>query len=233
MNKTKLFKRKTSKYYIHKEIEIILTKIIHIKNMFSIYKKIRYTNGYEYIYKSFPKTMNIMLQSLIDRIILELTCLIVDYKDSDLCINGFITKFHQYEKDYKEKKYIYIKDIDSGKKHRIYINTNDIKKDISELENYLDRAEYIKEYLKKYRDKTISHNDKKINFKPKYKYKEMKVLVTNDNLEEYIEKLFSYMNNIYSTLFKTQFIYIEEFDGELEHLNRILEEDYKKRHKIT
>lgn len=212
-------KRKTSKYYIHKEINLLLIKLIRIKHLYSIFRKIYFKDECEFIYKTIPKTSTMILQIIVDTIILELSCLVVDYKDEDLCINGFINKYHKYEGDYKEKRYIYIKDVDTGKKHRFYIKTNDIKNDIDELEKYINKNEHIRKFLKKYRDKTISHNDKRINFKPHYKYTEMKLNITYDELEEYIDKLFFLMNNIYSTLYKTNFAYVSEVDQELDYLN--------------
>ena len=84
------YKRRTSKYYIHKEIELIMFKLYHIKQLFFIYKKIKFKNEYENIYKELPMMSIIILQSIFDRIILELSGLIVDFDDEDLSICSFI-----------------------------------------------------------------------------------------------------------------------------------------------
>lgn len=215
--------RKTSKYYIHKEIELLITKLINIKNMFFMYKKIYFNDGYVQIIKQLPKTSSIVLQTLLDRIILELTCLVVDEGENDLSIKSFIKKYKEYKQDYKEKRYVYIRDSDSQKKHRLYIEPGDIDDDINELQSYLNKNIKLLNYFQKYRNKKIAHNDKKINFKTKYKYKEMKVYITYDDIEECIEGLFKYMNRIYKTLCKTSFLHVDELDGELKYLDEALE----------
>lgn len=103
------YKRRTSKYYIHKEIELIMFKLNHIKQLYFIYKKIKFKDGYENIYKELPRLTNIILRSIFDRIILELSGLIVDFNDEDLSICSFISKFHEYESDYKEKNMYMLK----------------------------------------------------------------------------------------------------------------------------
>lgn len=216
------YKRRTSKYYIHKEIELIMFKLNHIKQLYFIYKKIKFKDGYENIYKELPRLTNIILRSIFDRIILELSGLIVDFNDEDLSICSFISKFHEYESDYKEKKYVYVKEIDTGKKHRLYIDTNSIKDDINELETYINNNKHIRQYIKKLRDKTIAHNDKTMSFNKNYKYEELKAKITYEELEKYIDTLYSCMNTIYSTLFKIQFAYYDELDSELNYLDSIL-----------
>ena len=167
------YKRKTSKYYLHKEINLIMFKLYNLKQLFFILKKIQFVDGYKNIIKKLPKISNVILNSLLEKIVIELSGLVVDHNEDDLSIMSFIIKYHQYESDYKEKRYIYIYDINTNKKHRVYINTNSIKDDINELEQYIDN-------------------------------------------------LFFYMNRIYSTLFKIKFAYYNELDSELKYLDSIL-----------
>ena len=216
------YKRKTSKYYLHKEIKLIMFKLYNLKQLFFILKKIQFVDGYKNIIKKLPKISNVILNSLLEKIVIELSGLVVDHNEDDLSIMSFIIKYHQYESDYKEKRYIYIYDINTNKKHRVYINTNSIKDDINELEQYIQNNEYIKKYIKKLRDKQIAHNDRRMSFNKNYRYDDLKTKVTYEELEQYIDNLFFYMNRIYSTLFKIKFAYYNELDSELKYLDSIL-----------
>ena len=64
--------------------------------------------------------------------------------------------------------------------------------------------------------------DKTMSFNKNYKYEELKVKITYEELEKYIDTLYSCMNTIYSTLFKIQFAYYDELDSELNYLDSIL-----------
>ena len=185
-------------------------------------KKIQFIDGYKNIIKKLPKISNVILNSLLEKIVIELSGLVVDHNEDDLSIMSFIIKYHQYESDYKEKRYIYIYDINTNKKHRVYINTNSIKNDINELEQYIQNNEYIKKYIKKLRDKQIAHNDRRMSFNKNYRYDDLKTKVTYEELEQYIDNLFFYMNRIYSTLFKIKFAFYNELDSELKYLDSIL-----------
>ena len=81
---------------------------------------------------------------------------------------------------------------------------------------------YIKKYIKKLRDKQIAHNDRRMSFNKNYRYDDLKTKVTYEELEQYIDHLFFYMNRIYSTLFKIKFAYYNELDSELKYLDSIL-----------
>ena len=207
---------------MHKEINLIMFKLYNLKQLFFILKKIQFVDGYKNIIKKLPKISNVILNSLLEKIVIELSGLVVDHNEDDLSIMSFIIKYHQYESDYKEKRYIYIYDINTNKKHRVYINTNSIKDDINELEQYIQNNEYIKKYIKKLRDKQIAHNDRRMSFNKNYRYDDLKTKVTYEELEQYIDNLFFYMNRIYSTLFKIKFAYYNELDSELKYLDSIL-----------
>lgn len=207
---------------MHKEINLIVFKLYNLKQLFFILKKIQFIDGYKNIIKKLPKISNVILNSLLEKIVIELSGLVVDHNEDDLSIMSFIIKYHQYESDYKEKRYIYIYDINTNKKHRVYINTNSIKNDINELEQYIQNNEYIKKYIKKLRDKQIAHNDRRMSFNKNYRYDDLKTKVTYEELEQYIDNLFFYMNRIYSTLFKIKFAYYNELDSELKYLDSIL-----------
>ena len=216
-----------SKYYIKKEIDLLIMKINVLRQNYLIYKQIKFKGGYENIAKFLPYTSNIILTALIDKILMELSKLVVDGNDNDLCIYSFIKKYKADRKSFKEKKYIYVKDIDSDKKHRMYIDTNEIEDDINNLEKFLNDNKHIRSYLKKIRDKKIAHNDRKMNFKSNYLPVELKQKITYEELSNFIDGLFKNMNTIYSTLFKIQYAYLEETEHELKYLNEILEKERK------
>ena len=215
------YKRKTSKYYIHKEIELIMHKIFYIKQLYFIYRKTKFTDGYINICNQLPRTFTVLLPTIFDRIVLELSCLVDDHGDDDLSICNFIEKYKKNTNAYKEKRYVYI-DVDSRKKRRLYIDTSSIKDDIDNLEQCIKSNIKINKYLRTLRNKAIAHNDWKINFKKNFKYQELKVKISYEELEQYINDLFKYMNNIYSTLFKIQFAFSNDIDSELEYLDDIL-----------
>ena len=48
------------------------------------------------------------------------------------------------------------------------------------------------------------------------------LIENKEELEQYIDNLFFYMNRIYSTLFKIKFAYYNELDSELKYLDSIL-----------
>ena len=61
-----------------------------------------------------------------------------------------------------------------------------------------------------------------MSFNKNYRYDDLKTKVTYEELEQYIDNLFFYMNRIYSTLFKIKFAYYNELDSELKYLDSIL-----------
>ncbi len=218
------YKGKISKYYIHKEIELIMHKIFYIKQLYFIYRKTKFTDGYVNICEKLPGTFYVLLPTIFDRIVLELSCLVDDRGPDDLSICNFIEKYHKNTNAFKEKRYVYI-NVNSNRKRRLYIDTNSIKDDIDNLEKCIKSNVKINKYLRTLRNKAIAHNDWKINFKKNYKYQELKVHISYDDLEQYINDLYKFMNNIYSTLFKIQFAFLNDIESELDYLNFILQYD--------
>lgn len=219
------FKNKVTKYYINKEIEFIMFKLFYIKQLYFIYRKTAFTDGYKNICERLPEISNFILPAIFDKILLELNCLVNDRGDKDLSICNFIYKYHKNSQLFKEQYYIYIKPIGSDKKRRFYIDTNSIKEDIINLEKCIRSNNKINKYIKKQRHKIIAHNDWKINFKTNFKYKELKKKILYEELEQYIDDLLKSMNTIYSTLFKSKFMYCHNVDSELNYLDYILQND--------
>ena len=150
--------------------------------------------------------------------------MVVDKDKEDLSIRSFIKKYEANKSIFKEQKYIYITEIDSSKKHRYYINTNAIEKDIDELKYFLVKNDYMMKFLKKIRNKKIAHNDLKMNFNSKYIPIELKQRITYDEISSYIDGLFNRTNKIYFTLFKTQYVnFNQTVYNELNYLNDVLD----------
>ena len=209
-----------SRYYIKKEIDLIIMKINVLKQYYFIFTKLYFVDGYCNIKKTIPHTMTYIKTALIEKVIIELYKIVVDQDDNVVSIYNFLKGFHKHRNDFREQKYIIIKKIDSNKKARLYIDTDKIEKNIEELELFLNNNKKIINYINKDRSKVIAHNDKKMNFNKKYKPNELKVVVTYLELSNFIDELFKKMNNIYCTLYKT--------DSELKYLNEILDEAKKK-----
>ncbi len=217
-----------SRYYIKKEIDLIIVKINILRQNYYIFRKLYFVDGYQNIGKFIPHTLNFINIALLDKIIIELYKIVADKDKNVLSIPNFLKEFHNHRCDFREQKYIYVKDIDSSKKERLYLDTNELEKDIQELEVFLENNKKIIDYIKKDRNKIIAHNDKKMTFKKNYKPKELRTVIVYKELSDFIDELFSKMNNIYCTMYKTQYAYLEETDSELKHLNNILEDEKKK-----
>ena len=218
-------KNKTSKYNVEKEVNLIVKKIYHIKQTFNVFQKIWLEEEYKSISDRLPYTSSIILSTLFNEVILGLSKLIVDDGDNDLCIQSFLRKYYNNKDDFKEQRYIYIKDIKTKKRSRLYLESGEIKEDIEELEKVLESNNHIIKYIKKLRNKDIAHNDRKMNFHKNYKPEELKIEVTYEEIEMLIDNLFKHMNNIHCTLFKTSFAFYDDITPELKYLNNILKKD--------
>lgn len=212
-----------SKYYIKKEINLLMMKITILRQNYIIFKQLKFKDGCANIQKVIPRAIQYISTALLDKIIIELSKLVVDINKDDLCINSFIRKYEENKKHFKEQKYIYVKEFNTGKRHRHYLDTNEIEKDFEDLENFLKTNVYIRNFLKKTRDKRVAHNDKRMSFDSKYLPIELKQRITYDEISKYIDGLFNKMNQIYFTLFKTQYApYFTDAYNELNYLNEIL-----------
>ena len=218
-------KNKTSKYNIKKEMDLIVKKIYHIKQTFNVFQKIRLEEEYKSISDRLPYTSSVILSALFNEVILGLSKLIVDGDNQNLCIYAFLKKYRNNKNDFKEQKYINLKDREIDKRSRLYLESGEIEKDIEDLENFLKNNKHIKDYISKLRSKDIAHNDRKMNFNKNYKPEELKIKVTYEDIEMLIDNLFKHMNNIYCTLFKTSFAFYDDITPELKYLNNILKKD--------
>ena len=212
-----------SKYYIKKEINLLMMKIIVIRQNYIILKQLKFKDGCVNIRKTIPHATGYILTALLDKIIIELSKLVVDDGENDLCINSFIRKYEKNKTHFKEQKYIYVDEYGTNKRHRHYFDTNDVEKNFEDLKYFLEKNNNIKKFLHKTRNKKVAHNDRKISFNSKYLPIEMKQKITYDEIDQFIDGLLNNMNKIYFTLFKTQYDYYDGVYSELKYLNEILE----------
>ncbi len=151
----------SSKYHIEKEIDIIMNKLNIIKQNFQLFKLLKSEDNIEYICKQFPCTFSIILDSLEERALLELTKLVGDHNNNCITLNDIRTKYQFSKNIFKEKKYYYVKDASNGKRHRMHFDYRNIDTSMKKLNNDLEANKKLVEYLKNRRNKSFAHNDKK------------------------------------------------------------------------
>lgn len=72
-----------SKYYLKKEIDIIMTDLYEINKAFELFKDISSGENYKYICKSIPHSIKIILDCLLEKVLLGLAKLLCDkFKNS-------------------------------------------------------------------------------------------------------------------------------------------------------
>lgn len=153
-----------SKYYLKKEINILMYRLYDIKKSFQLFKLISSKENHEVFCKNFPYMMHTILQALKEKSLIELSKIICDDDKKSISINDILKMYDTNKDFFKERKYYYVKEWDTGKRKRIYFDKNDIKNNIEILKSDLNQNNNIKIFLKKYRNKKLAHNDKKYGF---------------------------------------------------------------------
>lgn len=213
-----------SKYYIRKEIEHIAYKICIINYEFNLFKELTTGENKKYICDRFPETFSHTIDALFLKLLIELAKLF-DNDDDSICIPAFLNKYKKHKNIYNEKEYIYIKKINSNKKHRFYLQPKRINACINELEKDIKNNESIIKYLKTRRNKSLVHNDKKFEFNRNKKFS--KSPITYEQLEKFIEILFNDINQIYMSLFGTQVKYLNDYISEIKYLKDLIKKDFE------
>ena len=225
---------KTSKYYINKEVKLILERILHIKQLYTILKNIKPNKDYPYIHVKLSYTMGLIESALVEKIAIELYSIALDKNKKDLCIPSLIRKYEEHKDKFKPKKCIYIEEVDTNKKHRFDIkDTNTLENEFNNLKSLLETNTKITNFLKTYRDKQLAHNDKKLYFHKNNIYPELRVQITFVELESFINSLFKHINNIYFMLTAIQYSDNELGLEEIKYLNTLLCEDHRRRNTRT
>lgn len=223
-------KEYTSKYYLKKEFEVILNKIYIIKQNFELFKVLKSDETKKNITDNMPYTCQIILNSLFNTIILELSKIIVDNSDykgmENVCVKNFLKKYENNKSLFKEKKYYYVTEINNNKRHRINLDNMASSKIISEYMKLEKENKNLIAYLNKKRNKTIAHNDKQYSFNRKIKY--TKNVVTYEQLDNFIDSIYEIVNNLNKSIFGITTINTYYFRDELLWLNELIKNNDKK-----
>lgn len=219
-------KNYNSKYYLKKEINFLLNKLYIIKTNFELFKSLKSGDEKTYITDNIPFFGQVVLTALSKNMILELSKIIVDTPDfrgdENICIANLIEKYNQNKGILKLKKYYYVTGIEDNKRHRINLSNQSVDTIITSLSKKIDPKNKIYKYLKNNRHKELAHNDKAFGFKSQKKF--IKEIVTYEELENYINKLYDDLNELNRSLFSTTTIYTYNFKEELQWLVDIIKE---------
>lgn len=216
-----------SKYYIKKDIKLMIEKTNIIRQEYLIFKKLKFSDGYTNIKKAIPISSHYLLDALFEKILLELSKLLGDSDYKDLCIDSFIARYNNHPDLHKSKKYYMIKDLNTNKRHRVYLKNTDIVIEINNLITLVNKHQSTIRYIKKLRNKKLGHNDRKLLYNPRNKPPELKINILYVEIWNLIDELFSQLNKIYLSLFGGLYAPLETGDFELKRLNEILEKSSK------
>lgn len=209
-----------SKYYLKKEINILMLRLYDIKKAFQLFKELSSKDNYELFCKKFPYIMHIILQSLKEKSLIELSKIICDEDKKSISINDILKIYNTNKEFFKEKNYYYVKEWGTNKRKRIYTDNGDIKNKIEKLENDLKQYNNIKTFLKKYRNKKLAHNDKKYGFDKRNKYSKEKV--TYYDVDRFIDILIEDVNNISSCIFGVTYVFTYDEIDEVNYIKDLL-----------
>ncbi len=219
MNKQKKY---SSKYHLKKELEIIIEELYSIKRTYQLYKKLLSKENSEIIVNNFPYMFSIMIKAMEEKVILGLykTVYDKDKDDKNICISDIIEIYNKNKTYFTEKKYYYIKHIDSNKKIRRYLNPKEIKDCFNQIDKDLKSIKGLKEFLRNFRRKNLAHLDKRYTFNTNIKYYKGKI--TLYDIEKFIDSMIEDVNNIYNSLFGSSYAVLYNELDELKALNKIL-----------
>ena len=212
-----------SKYYLKKEIDIIMKNLYEINCAFGLFKDLSSGKNHEYICKSIPYSMKIILDTLFEKVLLELSKLLCDDDKKSITILD-IVKLYKTDKQYfKEKKYYYAIDINTGKKIRRNFDVKNVQKDIDQLQYDIKNNKDVIEYLRKCRNKSLAHNDKKFQYDRKNKYSNKKILYSD--IESLIKILIKDINAISMDVFGITYAFTNNEKEEIEYICNFIQED--------
>lgn len=215
----------SSKYYLKKEIDVIMSNLYQIDKRYELFKCLCSGECYELICPKIPNTMRVVLDSLFDNTIIGLWKLICDEKEKSATIYDVIKLYKSNKDFFKEKKYYYAIDINTGKRVRINFKYKDVKKSIKKLEDDLKNNKDVINFVRKYRNKSLAHNDKKFKFDRKNKYSNVKILYTD--IENLIKILIEDMNVISRDVFGCTHGFIHKESKELDYVCHLLKNNKK------
>lgn len=215
-----------SKYYLKKEINIIMMNLYEINSAFKLFKDISSRENYEYICNSIPYCMKIILNALFEKVLMGLSKLLCDKDNNSITVLDIIELYKTNKEYFKEKKYYYITNIDTGKKIRKKFDNKNVQNDINKLEQDIRDNKCVIQYLSKRRNKSLAHNDKKYQYDRKNKYSNKKILYSD--IENLIDILIKDINRISMNIFGISYAIQNNEKNEIEYLCEIIKFSKKK-----
>ena len=218
----------SSKYHIEKEIAIIMNKLYVVKQNWKLLKELNSKENIEVICNQFPNLFNIILESLKEKAFLELAKLVVDLDKTETNSITVNDLYNHYQKDkamFKEKKYFLAREMNSNKRHKCNCYTYNIDDCMKQLKVDLNANKKIINYLKKMRNKSLAHNDKKMTFDTRNKY--CKGEITISEIYDFVVKLIKDINEISSSISGKQYLSIHPEIEELNCIRDILKANQK------
>lgn len=214
-----------SKYYLKKEIDIIMLNLYEIYKSYELFRIISSGENHKYICNSIPHSMKIILNALLEKVLIGLSKLLCDKDEKSITILDIIELYNKNKELFNEKKYYYAKDIGTGRRVRIKYDSGSIKSDISKLKNDLNNNQDIIDYLYKRRNKSLAHNDKKYKYNSRKKYTNKKVLY--GDIEKLINVLIEDMNSLSRNLFGLSYAFADNEKEEIEFLTMLIKNSKK------
>lgn len=212
-----------SKYYLKKEIDIIMNNLYEINRAFELFKNISSSDNHKYICKTIPFCTKVILEALFEKVLLGLAKLLCDKDNKSITVLDIIDLYNTNKEYFKEKKYYYATDINTGKKIRRKFDNKNVKNDINQLQKDINNNKYVIEYLTKRRNKSLAHNDKKYQYDRRKRYSNKKILYKD--LEELISILTKDINMISMDVFGVTYAFTNNEKEEIEYLCNLIKED--------
>jgi uncharacterized membrane protein YgaE (UPF0421/DUF939 family) len=210
----------SSKYHIEKEIDIIMNRLNIAKQNLQLFKELKSEKNVNTICSQFSYMFTIILNSLQEKSLLELAKLVVDYDNDSITINDLYNHYKKNKEIFRQKKYYMVKDMVTKKRYRFYFDVKNIDVPMQKLKNDLQVNSRVINYLKRRRNKSLAHNDKKLTFDTKIKY--IKDRITYQEIENFIGVLIKDINEISSCIFGKQYAFIYSEIDEVNYLSDVL-----------
>lgn len=203
-------------------MEIIIEKLYDIKRTFQLYKRLLSGDSHTTLCKNFPYMFSIIIKAMEEKFVLGLYKVVYDKGDNgkNICVSDIIDIYNKNKIYFTEKKYYYVKNIDSNKRIRRYLNPKEIDLCIIQINKDLNKTKGMKEFLRNFRRKNLAHLDKKYTFNKRIKYYKGKI--TYIDIERLIDDLLEDMNGLYNSIFGISYAFLYNELDELEYLNNVV-----------
>lgn len=214
---TKNFK---TKYYLKKELEIILTGLFEVKRNYQLLKMISTGENHKVLCENFPHFFSVILKALLDKTIIGIYKNIYDNDSKSNTVKDILKTYNNDGYLFKEKNYYYAKDIEIGKRVRINFDKRDVKRSIKIIDNDLIKYKNIETFTRTYRNKFIAHSDKRYNFDSKIKVGKTKVKY--EEIEKFIDLIIADVNILYNCVFGITYACHYEELSEIEYMSELI-----------